>query len=288
MKGIRFAALGGIVIACAIVAFFIMSREEEPAFEGKPLSHWLARLDSDPRTANVAITAMGSKATPFVIEELRAHDSSLEIWWRQFVRRQGWRWSYTMPATHRNRRAVRACMILRTHALLAVPHLEKLLHQAKTPDERNEIWLVLCRVEAPGTLVMFHTMTNGNPKLRSEARSVLSLNYSSGLSSNPTPVVTLLVSNLLHGSMPMRGHAAEALGWIGKLPDVTIPALGLCLNDPDEKLRNVAVASLGHFTRNTNAEHFVRTAFADRARSVRVAATNALTRLYPPPPISYE
>src|SRR4051812_7649989 len=116
---IALVVLGGI-------AFLL--RPTQPSYRGRPLSEWLKDLDSannkeQRQEAKQAIHEMGAAAVPYLVRDLRCHDSAMKNLLRTLVSKQTvFRVTFT-PALQRRKRAYTAFLEVASAATSAVPEL---------------------------------------------------------------------------------------------------------------------------------------------------------------------
>ncbi len=237
--------------------------QREPSFQGRPLSYWMEQYLYNPPQAEAAIQSFGASAMPVVIDDLQSRDFE------------------------RHRRAVLVCQSLGTNAQSALPYLEALL--PKQSDELN-VTGAITKTGTPGTFLLLQAFTNSSysPAIKGEIIGALHYAYRRPGAPDPGPLIAYLTNQLTAPTAAVRRSAAELLGWVGQLPEISIGALGGLLDDPDAEVRRTAIASLGRFLHEKKAERFIRAGFEDANAEVRTAATNSLRELYPPPRPNYE
>ncbi|MBI1178172.1 hypothetical protein GC207_12125 [bacterium] len=77
----RWSLAIGLLAVLGIAGFLILSPRPEPTYNGKPLSEWAQQLGPpgwDPEEARPAITAIGTKALPYLVKWVRFEPS----YWR--------------------------------------------------------------------------------------------------------------------------------------------------------------------------------------------------------------
>jgi hypothetical protein len=265
-----------IAAITATGAFVILQQRGQPSYQGEPISYWMQLYPRYPHQAMPAIKAMGAQAMPFIISDLRARDSKFDVWMGGIRRRYEWLPGHSISESARHRRAVMACHELGTNAQSALPDLEALL--PKQSDELN-VTGAIAKTGVPGTFVLLRAFTNASfsPAIKAEIIGALhGTYYLFPGSCDPSRPVIYLTNQLSAAAAAVRRDAAEALGWICQLPEISVPALGALLVDPDGQVRLKAITSLGRFKRDTNAASFLRAGLDDMDEDVRLAAANAL------------
>jgi hypothetical protein len=280
-----------LIVMTAVAAVFVFAlslghlrNAKEPAYQGKPLSYWL-NSPQEGMKVNEAVLAIGPANMPFVRADLRARDSQVTLWFRRLMQKQSVINYHYVPAHSRHERAIRACYILGTNAVVALPELEALLNE---PKPNSQLAAAIGRTGLSGTLVLIRAMTHTNREVQSEATGAIQISYLGPNALDASPAINFLTNQLRHPLPEKRAEAANVLGLIHQNPQARLTALAQCVDDLDHRVRRSAVSSLGRIGRNSNAEPVIRRAFLDADPSVRIAATNALKRLYPPPRIDYE
>jgi len=208
----------GLVI-CGIVLWFL--KPNEPRFDGKPLSYWLAALDTgkfdvvdfnpvlNPEAVN-AVQQIGKPAVPFLIDRIKSALAAE----RTFYRLQDW------PTK------------------LPFRLMEDRLDRRMTLGREGVFGFVILGTIAKDALPQLEAMIPGQEV---QSRAVLHAIASTG----PTSLVVL--SNALQNSdYWLPGHAASAVGLLGKEGVPLVPQLVSMLDDPKhERTSPFIVRSLG-------------------------------------------
>ena len=146
---------------------FYSLQPREPVYDGKPLSHWLDQIGSDPRHAKDAlrvVQAIGTNAIPWLLAELET-----ESLWRyranRFLDRQGViRFRFRNPDERRNR-APWGFFALGSEARAAIPSLAE--RSRERPDMDHLRALAYCGTDAIPFLCdkLTHDQSPGNTAL---------------------------------------------------------------------------------------------------------------------------
>ena len=150
----------------------------EPVANGKPLSQWLKDLESSDRSAmqaaQKAIVAMGSEATPYLIERLKYKDPKWITSLHRYLQNVefGDVWLEKHMAFHKEYLAVQAFDVLGSKAASAIPELEMLLKKTdqKHSEDRRSAVFALGRIGAPSVEALKWTVANDpDPDVRQAA-----------------------------------------------------------------------------------------------------------------------
>ena len=222
--------LGSITIVVVSLGFLIVRQKpNEPPFQGKPLSYWLAQLDmksarDGTNEAAAAVRSMGTNALPRLTQMLLTDVSDWE-WW---LREQRWfpfRWGGNERIQEQGSFGL-AC--LREQA---VPTLERLLTN-HTTTPRSAI--TLGRMAPVGTTVLAHGLTNNDANVRLWCAMALSSvgtwknegqHYYQRVAGTARLAVPALVTRLSDSNTAVATTAARALGNLREMPDIVPPAL---------------------------------------------------------------
>ena len=237
------AVIGGIVWLCL---------PGEPRYQGKSLTHWLRSLDTSPleftglavetnNPAALAFPQMGSKAVPYLIRELRVRDPA----WKRKVRGSLDGNSFLgidfTPASFRQRRAIQACYALGPTAKAAIPELTRLLGEQRLSFTLLTFALSAMGPEALPSLI--GALTNSNQEVRLYAAMALrNVSYDT-----EAAVPALVVCLGDPQDYRVRCEAAKTLAHIRKKPEVVVPALTQNLSDTNETVRSMAATALARF-----------------------------------------
>lgn len=125
-RSLKFAlVLPGLVLAAGAVWWLV--RAAEPSFQGKTVTAWLKEFNSNSGEASQAMKALGEKALPGVIRELRVKDSSFKQKFYELARKQSViKIAFTQDTLRRDR-AIQACAALGPAAKPAIPALGEAL-----------------------------------------------------------------------------------------------------------------------------------------------------------------
>ena len=191
----------------------------EPATNGKPLSQWLKELESSDPSARLvaeqAIVAMGTKATPYLIERLKYKDPKWITSLHRYLQNVefGDVWLEKHMAFHKEYLAVHAFEVLGTQAASSVPELERLLKKTdpKHLDDRRSAVFALGRIGAPAVEALKWTVTN-DPNLKVRQDAVVELGAMGPLAAD---AIGELRKSLDSRSWSLRLAAIKSLGQIG-------------------------------------------------------------------------
>jgi hypothetical protein len=207
-------------LACLILVgtlVGILSRREEPYYQGRSFSEWLGNWEhnvlagnSDFHTAENAIHRIGTNAIPTMIEWICEDPAP----WQKNARRKlpprVWtqgpgKFLFGLAPEEHSGRALLAFFILGTNASPALPELEVLMRDPVRPAVASRVIRALSCLGAPA--------------------------------------VKPLAAALIDTKQPCRNQIALSLGgeWCGQVAtNITLPALQAAVNDPDPLVRDAA------------------------------------------------
>src|SRR5579859_5311816 len=116
-----------IFVAAAGLIVWLAARTQEPAYQGKPLSFWLARLYAGERSAEEPVRKIGTNALPVLIEMIQARDSRLKKVLMSWANKQTFIRSPFKPAGQLQQEAVCGYLALGPLASPQVPSLARIL-----------------------------------------------------------------------------------------------------------------------------------------------------------------
>jgi hypothetical protein len=294
------------VLLFAGVVVILFRKTAEPSFKGTSLTAWVEDIEPalipggrgvvalgpgmfirkiPPGMAPVekakhdiaaaAIREMGTNAIPHLLKMIYARDSYLKTKAIQLNPKQK---LITLP--------IKTSAQQRAHALPALEQLgpaalwawinvltnDSSTTEARTYASRRLQWMG--RHAAPALLTWVKLLDHSNPEVMRTAQAAL-------LNCDATGFL-LSFHNLKNSpDRDVRASAAWSLGYIGKHPEKTIPALIAVLADTNRTVRQNAVEALGKFGTNAaSATNYIRRAMEDPEPRVRSAATNALNQVF--------
>jgi HEAT repeat protein len=268
------------LVLAAVIAWQVW-RGREPVYQGVRLSALLQRYgpEGDSPEADDALRAIGPRAIPILLENLRARDSI----WRINLPALGLRYT---PAETRHLRAEKAFSALGAEASNAVPAIVEIYEQNISRTSRHAAANVLVEI-GPTAKSSIPALIKSAASTNSEVRafSVYTLgrmalepqlvdpvliqslhdvdhevryNAAFGLGAmafmggDAKAAIPALVETLRDSYHTARAAAAMALGHIHSEPALVVPALIESLRDPDVFVRAQAATALGEF--GTNAK----------------------------------
>ena len=87
----RRLALAVVGVACVVILAFVLTRQREPPVDGHPISYWMDKLGgsaSERVAASNAFRKLGTNAVPWLVEQLKAKDSKVDIWLQSLAAKQ--------------------------------------------------------------------------------------------------------------------------------------------------------------------------------------------------------
>jgi hypothetical protein len=206
----------------------------EPAYEGKTLSYWLEEIESDPKSirgpGGAAVLNIGTNSIPFLLQMLRAHDSSLKS--RLLI------WASTHPALRihytdsktLNVRAYYGFTVLGPDAAIAVPGLIKVLDLGNSDRQVALAAGALARIGAPSEPAipaLLRAATRADADVHNSVFNALG-----AIHSNPGESLPILIEGLRDPAPLNHEIAAAALGNFGSRAKAALPALIAAVDDP--------------------------------------------------------
>ena len=252
--------LAGLVIVALMGGLaWLVFRNQEPVYQGKPLSYWLAgftaqitygRLSTNGSTtptrdqANEAVRQIGTNGIPTLLRMLRQHDSDFGLKLVKLAQKQRLIQINFVPATRRNSEAALAFGVLGAAGSNAVPALiqiyeERISDASQMSTAWSLGWIGPTAAAAVPALVRTASNTNANAYVRGFAAEALGY-----IHAEPESVVPTLIISLKDSEPFVREHAAEALGSFGTDAKAAIPALVGSMNDPNPAVRMSAESAL--------------------------------------------
>jgi PBS lyase HEAT-like repeat len=241
-----------LAIGLAISVVWTMS-PDEPAYQGVPLSSWLADLaadNGDPR-ALAAVQAMDTNAVPHLVRAIAGWHHRR---WKDRLHAIG----STLPGTGRrvqdpaNDRycgAIFAFKALGPKATNAVPQLRKLLGSQNGDGAAR----ALAHIGPAALPALADAVTNASPAVRYHGLLGVSLLETNGGPALPAVVKCLHDTNIAFGTQ-IRWTAILALGEMRDAGRAAVPVLTELLDDPDPAVHTLATQSLNYLGSDTNRE----------------------------------
>lgn len=312
-RGARILLLAVLVVVIAALAWEIF-REREPEYQGKTLSEWLENYTfirdtsetaeqielrrTKSREADEAVRNIGTKALPFLGKMLTGKDSKFVTRLKELAEWQNIIHFRFADRLDRQLRALEGVRVLGKQAGPLIPMLGRALNEQDigTFDISAEA-LVYIGPEAFDTLISALTNTDARLrccvtshlsewKLADESREALdygplpfSKEEADSLSERALPVLLKLMQD---PDYRVRGVAIRSLGHIHRQPDKVIPEILKALNDPREKTHQVALNTLCLYGEQAQAAvPAIIKALEDTDPNIRESATNALRQVDP-------
>jgi hypothetical protein len=271
----------------------------EPSYKGKPLHKWCEQLDGysgDPKRlaeAKEAFDHMGTNALPFLLSELRAHDSNAKKYVRaavQKIRKNAPIRSdflYRFLLLDDSLRRYYAAAGLRALGPLAKPAIPVFTELLNGPEAQMGVLLLKSDgVDGHGRLTLLpevlpsllQAATNQDSRVRVEAVNALGL-----AQTNPAVTVPAILRALKDKDVTVRGVAARALGgvYIKEAPTI-IPVLIENMEDTNPWVRTAYAWILGQYREKAKpALPKLQKFLEDPDPAVRIETTNALKRISP-------
>ncbi len=177
MSGQKRIALFVLIAGGVIALIFGMPFAHEPAYGGKRLSAWLAKLGQDTledrATAVAAIRNIGTNAAPAVIGLLRYKESAFRRKLRELAAKQSvLKLNFEDPRRRRQRGLI-ACDALGPAGVPVIPTLVNLLTNEQPPEPH--IPYLLARIGNPAIPALNSALTNGEKVIRMGATYCLAL-----------------------------------------------------------------------------------------------------------------
>jgi hypothetical protein len=260
-NGLRFFLLGCalllVIAACVLferhrkypqppapVASLPALPPEEPVYDGKPLSHWVAKvgeigLDGVPKDALAAIRAIGPKAVPFLLN-----------------------WMPRPETTHQHGDRANtptgdfefAWWALGTNGKSAIPFLGHIINQPQRTMDDYTVWTESAKAISylgPDAIApMLAAATNMQGK-----HELWELIHNFGnLGSNGAPAIPGIIHWADDPDYFVRDGVVSALGGIGQRPDLALPVILNALeHDTNGMVRRDAAEALGAFASDSDA-----------------------------------
>ena len=191
-----------------------MLRGRQPRYERRPLSFWLASLDSSVPAeyfaAEQAVRRIGPTAVPHLVKMLRRRDSRFLEWLQQLIAGQGLMEVEFTPASVWRGRAHAAFVILGPEAGQAIPDLVTMLRDGREDVDVPSILASMGSLGVPPLREALVTTTN--EFVRTQCITGLGC-----IGADSRPALHILVSLTRNTNGRVRGAAIRALGDIAEL-----------------------------------------------------------------------
>lgn len=290
LKG-RVVAITALICVGGAIAFIVVGfRNNEPRYEGKTLSQWLALYvahanDSQGEHAELAVRAIGTNALPFLLEWVRDEQPSK---WKEllvvtlerlprFIQPQAFRdWQIRQTsASARADRSIVGFELLGPNADAAIPELARVANAANGANAPRVAVDALVGIGPAALPAVMSVVTNTNSMARFYAITSLR-----AFGSNATPAIPILIDSLREDDL-IATAAAQTLGALQLEQEITVPALMKMVESPRPLLRLFAIDAIVAF--GEQARPALLKALEDEDQIVRINATNALEMLTNPP-----
>jgi hypothetical protein len=283
-------------VVLAIVLVGIVPRENEPSFEGRQLSDWLAeyggRGGRNPSPAErqkpaEAIRQIGTNALPCLLTwldyepaawryKIGAISQKLPDWVLQS--RPVRSLLTTDKAGERADQAMRGFRALGLIAAPALPELTRRINLTNSPATSGRALFALSSIGPAGLPAMMGIVSNLN-----NTDSLLVATCIKNMGTNSRPLVPILINALQDTNWFTAMIAAKTLGDLKFDPDLVVPALTKCLRDPRYELRMevpLALMRFGELARS--ALPSLSNALNDPNPDVRANSARAIGQIVPP------
>jgi hypothetical protein len=246
-----------VILALAFATLVHLSRRE-PRHQNVPLSAWLqilairwtpvgfqpgaqaAEIRARYAEAEIAVRAIGTNATPWLVSMLRVEDTVWRIRFSRLVSRQNFFQIAPRPARQIHADALEGFRILGPVASSAVPELAMLLDN---PNTSHDALQALAWIGGPEAVKPF-TKALRSPDAPTRLTAAMTLQI---FGVKGEAAVPALLESLADEDDRVRNAALTTLGRIGRRPDLVIPALTTHLNHPNAVDRIAALESLSVF-----------------------------------------
>jgi len=273
-----------VAVIAAISLLFFATRPDEPTHDGKPLSYWLGRLDSEAKVrleAETAIRSMGTNAVPHLIRMLLERDAAWKSEYNRRVRQLfGLRYDRARPFFMGGRSilAAKALGIIGPPARAAVPFLIQNMTNAPFGYAMPPPYhAALSAIGADSILPLIETLSHPDPLLSSCAYSALAMcdtnlvlavpelirlaksqdkhirSMSTGLLGfvpGDSRALSVLVESLQDASDAVRYAAAKGLAVHGAKATNALPALMELLNDSNTNMQTAVRRAIAEIDTN--------------------------------------
>lgn len=246
-----------VLIVIGFVAFF--TRDKEPEYNGKPLSHWVAvhggtgqqpkPTKQQSEEAAEAIRAIGTNALPWLLAWLDYEPAWIDELLP--VRYSGTECSLDARA---------AIIALGPLAVSAIPELHRIVRRTTNAPQAGAIALIaLCRM-GPAAVPAITNILATMPYAEDHWGMPYILET---LGTNAIAALPILLQHLANTNEAIATTGAACLAHLHLEADQSVPALTEALGDPRPGIRKIAAEGLGNF--------------GPLARSALPALTNALS-----------
>jgi hypothetical protein len=295
-----------IIVSFGACGLYIYNRNKEPVFQGQSLTKWLllyersTGLNVDPLSkydpvalaeADTAVNRIGTNAIPWLLKWIQCEPNS-----------RGWRSrlgimadklpgelgsSSFVSSALREKEELRAAIaikgfqILGTNASSSVPELNRVMNESKSVSVSAQATYAMSFLGVEGLSRLLIVLENpAQPSRRRNAASAVgAMAY---LGTNVARAIPVLVRCLQDPDSELAEVAADSLGRLAALPELTVPALGRALQDPRPGVRTNAARSLNWLgDQSRPALTSLIEALNDSHFDTRLFATNAILKVDP-------
>ena len=272
----------GYFLLCALAA---TPAEQEPSYNGRPLSQWigdmrLSAVTSGHAPYDEAIRAMGTNAIPTLLQWISYEPSAWQQWTQTGKAVPSWQPNYNLNPEERAERAQYAFFSLGAVGRPAIPELTRLARTSPDPKRAERCAWSLALIGPESIPSLISLATNGPPWARYAGAFGLER-----FSRQPEGLQTLpvLMSCLADTNTQVAGSAQLSLLNMG--PSIAVPALSNVLHSSSTQTRQLALGCLGLFEEENRTNlpptmvPALRAAMHDPDSEVRSIATNILGRM---------
>ena len=280
-------ALALLIAGAALLLWAFLPSKDEPRYEGRKLSEWLADYDANPRTgtaATFAVRQIGTNALPCLVDWISYRIPARTPKFRSILMRIGGKriLPYVEPGVIRSTLAQRGFEILGPEAAPAIPALTNRLNwEWSSIGATESIFIAFNYMGNTGLAPLISVATNeAVPEVLRRMALVRIRSPLMNVDTNANWVVPLLGGLLKDPAAA--DQAAADLGDLRLDAPVTVPILIACLQDKGALCPANAAESLGHFGKDAaSATPALAEALGSNDFYVRRAETNALEIIAP-------
>ncbi len=304
-KWVKWSAILAVVLLIGVLAAFV-TREKEPAYQGRSLSEWIERYGNPPshepdakREAAAAIQQIGTNALPCLVEWMRYGIPATGVRAAMITLVKRLPKVLSGPAFRllvSDHRFVRADFAAETFPLLgsqahvAIPQLTRLMVDSKYPSGSHRAMFVLSFIGEDAIPAISAYVADTNMPYRRQSVTDCGMAAHMGVSG----MLPLTLRWLRFPDDEVSSEAAHCLGEMGRRnprqPELVVPALTNCLRI-DSELKLEAIKALGEYRQHAKlAVPVLLPLLADPEPIFRKAAFDALLKIAPevltnaPPP----
>jgi hypothetical protein len=281
----------------ALVVLIVAKREREPSYEGRPLSAWLAMYGprqgrtppaSEREKAADAIRQIGTNALLWLLAWV-AYEPPISRYNLMPICQRLPQWILcsrpvqsvlsNRHAEERAQSAMGAFAILGPAAMSAIPELIRRTNLSSSPAKRDRAMLALTHLGQPAVPTMAALLSKPDG-----AADLWVMACIRNLGTNARPLVPILVQNLSNTNWFAATINARMLGELRFDPELVVPALTKCLQDPRREVRMESPRALMEFGELAReALPALSNALSDPDPDVRNNAARAIQAIAPRP-----